>query len=78
MSKAFVDTTILTDSLLKDGAVAKTPKKGLKQFEITELPVYAIKEFKSGPLKNFKWFHNKLAHWWDRPIKPFVHCTPCP
>jgi hypothetical protein len=61
MSKAFVDTTVLTDSLLKDGAIAKIAKDGLKRFDITELPVYAIKEFKSGPLKNFKWFHNKLA-----------------
>jgi hypothetical protein len=61
MSKAFVDTTILADSLLKIGVVSKTANDALRRFETTELPVYAIKEFKAGPLKNFCWFHNKLA-----------------
>lgn len=61
MSKAFVDTTVLTDSLLKIGAVSKAANDALKRFETTELPVYTIKEFKAGPLKNYCWIHNKLA-----------------
>lgn len=61
MSKALVDTTILADSLLKNGAYSQIAKAALKRFAATELPVYAIKEFKGGPLKNFCWFHNKLA-----------------
>jgi hypothetical protein len=61
MTNAFVDTTILADSLLKNGERARAARAALRRFEKTELPVYAIKEFKAGPLKNFCWFHNKLA-----------------
>jgi hypothetical protein len=61
MNKAFVDTTILANSLLKDDITANVAKDALARFDITELPVYAIKEFKAGPLHKFKWFHNKLA-----------------
>lgn len=61
MRKAFVDTTILTDAILKSGEVKKLAIDALKQFDETELPVFAIKEFKAGPLKNFVWMHNKLV-----------------
>src|ERR1039457_4123965 len=61
MSKAFIDTTVYTDALLKSGEIKKAAITALKHFEITEIPVYAIKEFKAGPLKNFTWMHNKLA-----------------
>jgi hypothetical protein len=61
MSKAFIDTTILTDYLLKkkqqQGIAAE---KELKKFTITELPVYAIKEFKRAPLQHYAYVHNKL------------------
>lgn len=60
-SKAFVDTTILTDVLLKPSSKGRIAKEALAQFDETLLPVYAIKEFKAGPLYYFKWFHNKLA-----------------
>lgn len=58
--KAFVDTTVLTDALLKKtkGDVARS---GLNKFDETLLPVYAIKEFKQGPLRYYKWAHNTLA-----------------
>ncbi len=59
--KAFVDTTILTDVLLKPHVKGKIAKESLSKFKETELPVYAIKEFKAGPLNNFKWIHDKLA-----------------
>ncbi len=61
MIKAFVDTTILTDVIIKTGEAKKLAIDALKQFDITELPVFAIKEFKAGPLKNFVWMHNKLV-----------------
>jgi hypothetical protein len=59
--KAFIDTTILTDVLLKPTGQGVVAKEALKKYSKTELPVYAIKEFKAGPLKNFVWMHNKLA-----------------
>lgn len=31
-------------------------------FDQTQLPVFAIKEFKAGPIKNFAWMHNKLVN----------------
>jgi hypothetical protein len=61
MNKAFIDTTILTDVLIKSAEAKKTAVDALKKFTITELPVFAIKEFKAGPLKNFVWMHNKLV-----------------
>jgi hypothetical protein len=61
LNKAIVDTTILTDVLLNSGEARTWAKKALDYFDQTFLPVYAIKEFKSGPLKNFVWMHNKLA-----------------
>jgi hypothetical protein len=61
MSKAFIDTTILTDALIKSGEAKKFAVDVLNKFTITELPVFAIKEFKAGPLKNFVWMHNKLV-----------------
>jgi hypothetical protein len=61
MSKAFLDTTILADALLKPGETEVTTKAALRRYDTTELPVYAIKEFKAGPFNNFIWFYNKLA-----------------
>lgn len=61
MDKAYVETTVLTDALLKCGAVREQAIASLARYKETELPVYAIKEFKAGPLKNYKWFHNKLV-----------------
>jgi hypothetical protein len=61
MNKAFIDTTVLTDALIKSAEIRKSAIEALKKFNVTELPVFAIKEFKAGPLKNFAWMHNKLA-----------------
>nr|WP_320192248.1 hypothetical protein [uncultured Desulfobacter sp.] len=60
MSKAYLDTTILANILLKTGALRDTALKALKRFDHTELPTYAIKEFKAGALRNFVYIHNKL------------------
>jgi len=61
LSKAIVDTTILTDVLLNSGEVKAIAESALSLYDQTLLPVYAIKEFKAGPLKNFVWMHNKLS-----------------
>ena len=61
MTDAYLDTTILTDVLLKTGSIRDAAIAALKRYEHTLLPVYAIKEFKAGPLRNFVWMHNKLA-----------------
>ena len=61
MNKAFIDSTILTDALIKSGEAKKLALGALNKFDITELPVFAIKEFKAGPFKNFVWMHNKLV-----------------
>ncbi len=60
MSKAFVDTTILADRLLKPGTKREVAKAALSRYEETILPVYAIKEFRAGAFRGFIWAHNKL------------------
>lgn len=61
MNKAIVDTTVLTDVLLNSGEAKAIALEALSCYAETLLPVYAIKEFKAGPLKNFVWMHNKLV-----------------
>lgn len=62
MRKAWVETTVLTDILLKGKSEAGQKASAiLHEFDKTMLPVYAIKEFHGGPLKNFAWFYNKLV-----------------
>jgi hypothetical protein len=57
--KAFVDTPILVNVLLKPGTLLKRQAvQGLARYSETLLPVYAIKEFKAGPLQNYIWLHN--------------------
>lgn len=58
--KAFVDTTVLTDAVLKRGERNRAALAALRAFDETELPVFAIKEFKAGPLKYWAVLHNKL------------------
>jgi hypothetical protein len=62
MSDAYIETTVLTDFLLKP----KTPKQerakaALARYENTLLPVYSIKEWKAGPLDYFAYLHDKLV-----------------
>jgi hypothetical protein len=59
--KGYVETTILTDCLLKAASSNGAGAKALAVYESTQLPVYAIKEFKAGPLLNFVYIHNKIA-----------------
>jgi hypothetical protein len=60
MDEAIIDTTVLTDILLNSGEAKDIALKAIKCYRKTFLPVYAIKEFKAGPLGNFVWFHNKF------------------
>jgi hypothetical protein len=59
--KTVVDTTVFTDVLLKADAQRTTEELAIKNASETLLPVYAIKEFKSGPLHYFAWYHNKVV-----------------
>lgn len=59
--KALVDTTVFADALLKTRQIRKNAKEAIAKFDESIGPVYAFKELKGGPLKNFVWFHNKLA-----------------
>jgi hypothetical protein len=61
MTDAFVETTVLTDYLLKRDGSEKRAAAALGQYERKIIPQFAWKEFKRGPLKNFVWAHNKLA-----------------
>ncbi len=70
MSRAFVETTILADALLKPGPRATSAKAAIRGFQESLLPVYAIKEFKAGPLHHYVWFHGKLVttHSWVKTL----------
>jgi len=62
MSKAYVETTVLTNALLKPASKKETEAKlALGRYEETLLPVYSIKELKAGPLDHYSYFHDKLV-----------------
>jgi hypothetical protein len=62
MSDAYIETTVLTDILLKpESSKHKRATAALKRYENTLLPVYSIKEWKAGPLHNFAYLHDKLV-----------------
>jgi hypothetical protein len=60
VTKAYVDTTILTNILLKSGDTHDVCLAALGRYEATQTPCYAIKEFSAGPLSYWIWCHNKL------------------
>ena len=60
-TKAFLDTTVLADVLLDKGKRGSDARAALAAFKETQLPVYAIKEFKAGPLRAYVWLHNKFV-----------------
>lgn len=61
MDKAFLDTTVLVESLLKVGPDHDAALAALKRYQETVLPVYAIKEWKAGQLNVCAYVHNKLV-----------------
>jgi len=58
--KAYLDTTVVANALLRSDATGKRCADAIKKFAYSEMPEYALKEFKSGPLKAWVWAHNKL------------------
>lgn len=60
-SKAFIETTILADVLLKPNTKGKAASELLSEYEFTQLPVFAIKEFKGGPLNYYIYTYNKCV-----------------
>jgi hypothetical protein len=61
MTAAFVETTVLTDYLLKRDGSEENARVAFYKFQQQIVPQFAWKEFKRGPLKNFVWAHNKFA-----------------
>jgi hypothetical protein len=61
VAKAYVETTVLTDALLKPGPRGAAANAAIKKFAESQLPVYSIKEMKAGPLHHYAWLHGKLA-----------------
>lgn len=61
MAKAYIDTTILTNVLLNVGQTREKSKSALARYSETQLPEYAVKEFRAGPFAAFIWLHNELA-----------------
>jgi hypothetical protein len=62
MNKAYVETTILTNVLLKPGSgKEKAARSALSRYAETLLPVYSIKELKKGPLDHYAYVHDKLV-----------------
>ena len=74
MSEAFVETTVLTNALLKPGPTANAAKSAIRSFQTSLLPVYAIKEFKAGPLSHYVWLHGKLftTNSWEKTWRNWV------
>ncbi len=62
MNKAYVETTVLTNVLVKPSSAKEAvAKAALSRYEETLLPVYSIKEFKAGPLYHYSYIHDKLV-----------------
>lgn len=68
--KAFVDTTVLADALLKPDERSRRALRALQAFDDAAMPGYALKEFRSGPLYGFVWFHNTLVE--TRGVAPTI------
>lgn len=58
--RAFVDTTILAEVLLKSGDSHDAAIRALGQYKETLLPVYAIKEWKRGQFARYVYIYNEL------------------
>jgi hypothetical protein len=61
MTDAFVETTVLTNLLLKKDGSEAAAKSAIARYAKAIVHQFAWKEFKRGPLSNFIWAFNKLA-----------------
>lgn len=57
----FVDTTVLVEALIKQKEQRRRAKAAIRSYQRSVLPIYAIKEFKAGALKGYRWAHNRLV-----------------
>jgi|LNFM01.1.fsa_nt_gb hypothetical protein len=60
-NKAFLDTSILADVVLKGGPFHRNAKAAIAEYDQLLVPGYAVKEFKAGPLRAFRWLHDKVV-----------------
>jgi hypothetical protein len=58
--KAFLDTTILVDILLKPKHHGVVAASAVSSYERASVPTYALKELQLGALRAYVWFHNTL------------------
>lgn len=61
MTDAFLETTVLTDYLLKKDGSEVRAKAAFARYDRVTVSNFSWKEFKRGPLKNFVWAHNKVV-----------------
>lgn len=59
-SKAYLDTTVIANALLRSDAIGRRCAEAIRRFAHSEMPEYALKELKAGPLSAWIWCHNKL------------------
>jgi len=58
--KAYLDTTVVANALLRSDDIGKRCASAIRDFKYSEMPEYALKEFKAGPLAAWIWCHNKF------------------
>jgi hypothetical protein len=61
VTKAFLDTTVLTDALFKTGNQGRVACDAIAKYRTVLVSRYALKEFKAGPIRAYAWFHNKVT-----------------
>jgi hypothetical protein len=61
MTDAFIETTVLTNLLLKKDGSETAAEAAIARYTGAIVHQFAWKEFKRGPLKNFVWAFNKLV-----------------
>jgi hypothetical protein len=59
--KAFLDTTILTDAVLKEESVRKRTRAAIARCQQAQYPGYALKEFNYGPFDAYRRYYNYLV-----------------
>jgi hypothetical protein len=61
MASAFIETTVLTNLLLKRDGSERQAKAAINRFQAASVAQFAWKEFKRGPLQAYVWAFNKLV-----------------
>jgi hypothetical protein len=61
MINGFIETTVLTNLLLKLDGTENAARDLINKFDKIFVPQFSWKEFKRGPLSYYVWFHNKIA-----------------